>query len=224
MGASALDRFIENMRDVERLLEIHQVLTGDAQGRRYRVEVLNKSALVLISACWEAVIEDIACEGFDFLLSNASNHRDIPRNVRVLASDSLRNAKDRSRVWELADDGWRTVMNDYKVDVLTKFHTPNSIKIDQVFFRLLGIKTITSVWYWQKTSVAQATDRLDSHLRERHLVAHGIPSDITIMKPRIEQYRHLVFRLATKTSNHVRKHVYSLVGYYPWSQGKIRQT
>ena len=210
------------MNDVERLFEIHQEITGDAQGRRYRVEVLNKSALVLITACWEAVIEDIACEGFDFLVSNASNYTDIPQKVRVLASNSLRNDKDESKIWELADHGWKTVMNKYKDDTLQQFHTPNPNKIDELFSRLLGIKKMSSVWYWQKTSVSIAKTKLNGYLNERHLVAHGTSYNISVTKPQIEQYREFVYRLATKTSNHVREHVSGVVGKPPWSQFRFR--
>ena len=48
----------ENMREVNRLLEIHWELTGGQPGRRHGVEVLNKSAIVLITACWESLVED----------------------------------------------------------------------------------------------------------------------------------------------------------------------
>ena len=221
MDTSPLGRFIKSMKDVERLLEIHQELTGDAQGRRYRVEVLNKSALVLITACWEAVIEDIASESFDFMLSKASSYSDIPRKVRVLASGSLRNDKDESKVWELAEDGWKTVMKNYKENVLLQFHTPDPVKIDELFRRLLGIKSISSIWYWQKTSVTQTKKRLNDHLNKRHLVVHGTSSDISVTKPQVEQYQEFVHRLAVKTSNHVRKYISSLVGKHPWSQFRI---
>ena len=73
--------FRENMKDVNRLMEIHKELTGDDAGRRHGVEVLNKSAVVLITACWEAFVEDVATLGFDFLLSETDSHDNIPKKV-----------------------------------------------------------------------------------------------------------------------------------------------
>lgn len=62
MVSLARKRFDENCGDVTRLLEIHGQIAGDAPGRKYRLEVLNKSAVVLITAFWEAYCEDIAAE------------------------------------------------------------------------------------------------------------------------------------------------------------------
>ena len=42
------------------MIEIHVLLGGSGQGRKYQLEVLNKSAVVLITAIWEAYCEDIA--------------------------------------------------------------------------------------------------------------------------------------------------------------------
>lgn len=38
---------------------------GTARGRRFDLEVLNKSAIVLITSYWEAYCEDIAAEALD---------------------------------------------------------------------------------------------------------------------------------------------------------------
>ena len=62
MAAKARHAFDQSAKDIERLLEIHQALGGDAKGRRHRLEVLNKSAVVLITAIWEAYCENLAAE------------------------------------------------------------------------------------------------------------------------------------------------------------------
>ena len=54
MPSKARVNFEANAADVSRLLEIHKYFGGDAKGRRFRLEVLNKSAIVLITAIWEA--------------------------------------------------------------------------------------------------------------------------------------------------------------------------
>ena len=50
MASQARQAFDRNVMDVERLLEIHADVGGDVQGRRFGLEVLNKSAVVLITA------------------------------------------------------------------------------------------------------------------------------------------------------------------------------
>jgi len=67
MASQARIRFDKNCEDVERLLEVHRDLGGSGRGRRRRLEVLNKSAIVLLYAFWEAYCEDIAAEGLNHL-------------------------------------------------------------------------------------------------------------------------------------------------------------
>lgn len=43
--STAIERLVENMGDVQRLLVIHEELTGEDRGRRTGVEVLNKSGV-----------------------------------------------------------------------------------------------------------------------------------------------------------------------------------
>src|SRR6266404_6762364 len=62
MPSKAKMTFDQNCADVDRLLEIHADLAGPAPGRKFGVEVLNKSAVVLICAFWEAFVEVIVAE------------------------------------------------------------------------------------------------------------------------------------------------------------------
>jgi hypothetical protein len=50
-GQKSLDA---NLTEIDRLLELHALVGGKTKGRRRGLEVLNKSAIVLITAYWEA--------------------------------------------------------------------------------------------------------------------------------------------------------------------------
>jgi len=67
-------------------LEIHEGLSGSGPGRRHNLEILNRSALVLLVACLEAFVEDLASHAFDWMLANASEATLIPGRVLTLAS------------------------------------------------------------------------------------------------------------------------------------------
>jgi hypothetical protein len=120
--------FSHNMDEVGRLLDIHQKLTGSGPGRRHNVEVLNRSALVLTVACWEAFIEDLAESAFDFMLRHAKKPTVFPNRVLALASKKLREHRDESKVWDLAASGWRSVLRKHRQAVLRRyigsFNTP----------------------------------------------------------------------------------------------------
>src|SRR5882724_2606528 len=69
---------LRNLFDVNGLMDIHEALTGADPGRRRGVEILNKSALVLLVACWEAYIEDLAAAGSKQLIRHAKAASDVP--------------------------------------------------------------------------------------------------------------------------------------------------
>jgi len=59
-----------NLSQIVRLLDIHTHLTGAGPGRRREVQVLNKSAVLLLVATWEAYVEDLAISACRFAEKN----------------------------------------------------------------------------------------------------------------------------------------------------------
>jgi hypothetical protein len=43
--------FLENTGEVQQIVELHEEKTCTRRGRRFGLEVLNKSAIVLLTAC-----------------------------------------------------------------------------------------------------------------------------------------------------------------------------
>jgi hypothetical protein len=210
----------DNLGDVDRLLEIHTQLTGDERGRRFGVAVLNRSAIVLTTACWEAFIEDLAEAAFDFVLANALEWSAIPSKVRVSASRSLRHHVDESRVWDLAGLGWQAVLQQHKAatirDFIGQFNTPKADKVNHLFQSLLDLRHLSNTWRWQKMPVGEASERLDMFVTLRGAIAHRLSPDTVVTKKNVTDYRRLVRQLAVKSSNAVRAHIHGLVHAYPW--------
>lgn len=69
MPSKSKQTFETNKADIEQLWQIHQDYAGEGRGRKRGVEVLNRSAIIFVTACWESYIEDLAVEAFDFRLS-----------------------------------------------------------------------------------------------------------------------------------------------------------
>src|ERR1700733_15052449 len=107
MPSKAREAFKENASDIERLLEIHEDIGGDAQGRRYRLEVLNKSAIVLITAFWEAYCEDLAAEAVKHLVDNCEKADKLPLDLRKRIAKELKDDRHELAVWTLAGDAWK---------------------------------------------------------------------------------------------------------------------
>ena len=216
--------FMKNIKDVQRLLKIHTQLTGTRPGRRAGVEVLNKSGILLVTACWEAYVEDLAAEAFDFLLGNCSTPQEFPKRVRVLASESLRTDMDSSRVWDLAGSGWQAVLRNHRKAVLDKhigtFNTPRPTQVDSLFEKLIGLKKLSGSWYWPGMSPRSAKEKLDMYITLRGDIAHRVSSAGGITKPAVRDYSKFVHRIVVKSNNTVRQYLRRSTGKTPWVQAK----
>lgn len=160
--SKAKTAFLANVADVDRLLEIHEELTGAAAGRRHKVEVLNKAAIMLISAFWILIAKTccrkscldsspIALASFPFL-KNSNCY------CRAMCERNL----DERAPWRLAGKGWRreiTVLANSVSSDINFLNTPKTRQIDSIFKLHLGID-ISKHWSWPGMIVANASRKL----------------------------------------------------------------
>jgi hypothetical protein len=76
-----VSNLISNTSEVQKLIRIHQAITGGQRGRPPDLEALHKSGVVLLVACWEAYIEDLAANAFCVLLDNAASPDVFPTST-----------------------------------------------------------------------------------------------------------------------------------------------
>ncbi|WP_131812631.1 HEPN domain-containing protein [Mycolicibacterium peregrinum] len=124
MASQSRQSFDKNSADIERLLAIHGDITGSARGRRYGVEVLNKAAVVLITAIWEAYCEDIAAEGLRSIVENAPSAVKLPKELQKTVASELKKEDHDLAIWNLAGEGWRQVLRDRLDRILKNEQTP----------------------------------------------------------------------------------------------------
>lgn len=210
---------VSNVEEVDRLLKIHVDLTGTGPGRRH-VEVLNKSGIVLLVACWEAYVEDLAKAAFDALMAGAAEPKVFPNSVLVGASNPLRKDEDERRVWELAGEGWKAVLQSRRDELLDRYigkmSTPSSEKVDELFEKLIGLKEGSSCWRWKGTSADAARARLARIIRLRGEIAHRVKATGAVHRELVLQSGYFICRLAACMSNHVRQHIHGRTSAYPW--------
>lgn len=211
-----IQQLLENTKEVQQLLDLHEEKTGKKAGRRDGVEVLNKSAIVLLNACWEAFVEDCAKAAFEFMLKYTSDPKQLPKVVIKNVAVSLRASKNEIKVWDLAQDGWRDTLETYLLQMLHQHSTPNADNVDRLFDALLGAPAISDNWFWQKMSVAQAKKRLDEYIKLRGAIAHRVSASKSVQKKDVTAYLDFINRLARHTANAIREHVNMLTTKYPW--------
>jgi hypothetical protein len=107
MPSKARSSLDENLGDIDVLLALHSMTGGDAPGRRYGLEVLNKSAIVLITACWEAYCEDLASEALAHIVKFSKSSDALPDELKRQIAKEIKGAQHELEVWKVADDGWK---------------------------------------------------------------------------------------------------------------------
>ncbi len=207
MPSNARSSFDENCGDVERLLDIHRELAGEGPGKKHGVEVLNKSAVVLMCAAWEAYCEDIAAEAVDHLVEHATDASKLPKELRKQIAKELKTDLDNLAIWDLADDGWRQHLRT-RTRVLANernrnLNTPKTENITKLFRDAVGLPRVPSAWYWQKMSAEQAADKLDSYVSLRGDIAHRSKAAETIKKSDASKFGEHVKRLVEKTDSYI---------------------
>lgn len=220
MPSQAKIKFVKNTFDVHRLFTIHTDISGVGAGRRHQLEVLNKSAIVLITACWEAYVEDVAQEGFEFLIKNCDDPSKIPNRVKTSALDPLKNANDPTALWQIAGSGWKKVLKSHKDRCLKKFlghfHSPSPENVKELFHDLLGIRNISSNWRWRGMSRRASHDNLVKYIDIRGAIAHRTKHAESVTKTMAEGYLQFVERIVNITDDCIREHAKSVTNDYPW--------
>jgi hypothetical protein len=220
VASDARRAFDSNCKDVDRLLKVHVDLTGNAPGRRYGVEVLNKSAIVLITAFWEAYCEDIAAEALQHLVTKAGSSDLLPEDLRKNIAKELKADQHELATWRLADDGWRKVIKDrlgrMQEERNRRLNTPKSAQIDELFDKALGLPRISSAWYWKSMPAEQARAKLDKYVTLRGEIAHRGAASGSVKKTQVNDYYRHVKRLVGKTGGRVNNVVKKATGEALW--------
>jgi len=221
MPSKARMAFDSNAKDVKRLLELHQQEGGTSRGRRYGLEVLNKSAVVLITSYWEAYCEDIASEGLAHLIRHAKGADALPKELKKQVAKELERDPHELAVWDLSDRGWRNVLRErlerLREERNRKLNTPKTVNINQLFAVALGIPKISSAWHWPtKMTVRRAEEKLDRYVTLRGEIAHRGKPAASVTKAQVTDYFDFVSRLVSKTGGRVNSHVSRLTTRKLW--------
>jgi len=213
-GSAAYDAFTSNRADVDRLMQLHGDISGGAPGRKYGVAVLNKSAIVLLCASWEAYCEDIVSEVVQHFVDHAPDANALPQALRNRIATDLHT--DKMKMWTLAGDGWRAVLQarlaDLKVERDRKLNTPKTSQIKQLFADHAGYGDITSEWYWHGRTVDSATDTLDEFVTLRGAIAHRVEADSATHKATVTKYTQFIGRLVRRIDGVMVEHAEIIAG------------
>jgi len=201
-----INTFNENLEDVKVLLAIHEITTGEKPGKRYsEFSVLNKSAIVLLVACWEFFIENLAEHAFSSLLKNSKDPSYFPKNVKKNIVQELKKDLNELKILDLAGNGWKNIFKKFENNMLEKsigkFNTPSSENIDSLFTDTIGLKKLSKCWSWHIITPSKARLKLSELIRLRGDIAHKIKSRKTVHKGSVEKYVEFIKKLAEHSND-----------------------
>lgn len=223
-----IDSLKTNLLEIDRILEIHGEISGSGPGYKHNVQVLNKSAIVLLLACWEAYIEDLAENSFNFMLSQARNPDVFPAHVLDIAAKEIK--KNNKDIWQLANDGWRKVMESHKESILEKytvrgaFNTPSQKNIDTLFSNLIGFTSMSRKWYWSGMSIENSKKKLEKLIELRGNIAHKVQSSSKVTKSQVKESKELIMRLAVISNNRAIYYINDKISNKPWLTISYKKT
>lgn len=217
------DRFNENIEEISLLMTLNSNEIRSEHGGPHKVEILNKSAIVLATTCWEANIEDLAKTAFQFMLDNASGPNLFPAKLLALVSSDMfginkSKKTDERKIWSLAGEGWRNILRQYCELRIKSLHTPSAKIIDSLFKDLLGLNNLSKCWKWRGVTNRLAIEKLDNLISTRGDIAHKLSTNNYIKKGDVLKAIKLVSNLAVNSSNAVREHLIEITGKEPWGE------
>lgn len=218
----------KNRREINRLLEIHTEIAGDGPGYKHNVQVLNKSAIVLLLACWEAYIEDLAENCFKMMLSNPRAPNIFPEHVLAIAAKEIK--KNDIDIWQIANSGWKDILKYHKEKILTKyiergsFNTPSPKNIDFLFSNLIGMPPLSRKWYWSGMSVDKSKDKLNKLIELRGNIVHRVQTSKNVTKLDVNDNKEFILRLAVISNNRAINYLKDKIGHKPWHTTRYKKT
>jgi hypothetical protein len=209
-----------NLSEVNRLLEIHLQLVGNKPGYKHNVAVLNKSAIILLVACWEAFIEDLAETAYNIILRRATNYSQINNKVLGCVGKYIKESKNDLEVWQLAGTGWKNELQKYKEDLFSRYigklNTPRREQVDELYKMLFGIPSISTNWHWGGMKTENAIKKLDRLITIRGAISHRVTASNKIYKEHVVDYTSFINHLSIAMSNSIRTEIIKLTTTEPW--------
>jgi RiboL-PSP-HEPN len=211
---TSLEGLRRSLGDVEQLLLIFATAPFTSK-RGEKLEVLNKSGIILITAAWENYCRGVAAEFVFHIADHGRTWQDVPMALRRRIAQELINDRNEVAVWRLAGEGWRSVFRSRVQDRLARgrwgVQSASSSRVSEFFAKELGVNDIQQQWQWTSVDSTQATAKLDSFVNIRHDVAHGrSQAGPMIYKSKVKVYRGLVIRLAEITDKFLESQILTL--------------
>jgi RiboL-PSP-HEPN len=226
----ALEAFYQNLQESTLLRDFYEYL----KRQHYDPQVLLKSGIIFIVTCLDEFVKHLVTEAFDIMLNSSQagkNHLLFPIQVRIMVAEYLlENSgvskeswfkdKWKQEVWQLAGDGWLTLLKQHREAVMQRyverFQSLRQDNIDKLFEHVIGLKQLSHHWQWPGMSNSEAIRCLNTLMDLRGDLVHRNVSHRPIVEEDVSYFSLFATQLAILSVNGVREYLYNQLGEYPW--------
>ncbi|MDA3886394.1 MAG: MAE_28990/MAE_18760 family HEPN-like nuclease [Candidatus Delongbacteria bacterium] len=229
MASIARKAFDKNLKDIAKLMQLHKKEGGTSRGRRYDLEVLNKSAIVLITSYWEAYCEDIAAEAVEHIVKYAKDADKLPKDLKKGIAKKIKADPHELAVWTLSDKKWKeylkkNLLNELQDNRNRKLNTPTTENIENLFKSAIGLIDISKSWKWSnKMTINRAKVKLDKYVKLRCEIAHRGKLSKSVTKSEVKDYLKFIKQIAGKTGGKINTYLKQHVGKPLWQIKKVKR-
>jgi hypothetical protein len=212
MPSDAFQNFRTNLEDVTALIESHEELNYEGQGRR-GLGHITRSGVVMLCAAWEVYNEEVVVECVNFVQEYADEPSDLPLTVQKNLSRKVKNADHELKPLHLAGNGWKEVYIKYTEHDVGRLNTPKHGRINERYERYLGIEDISDAW-------SIDADEIDDFVTVRGEIAHNGRRANYVQINSLRQYLDEVKMTASETDNFLAEYVKEQYPSYrqPWNR------
>jgi hypothetical protein len=214
MASNARKAFDQNTEDVKLLLDFPSFSGAPSP------EVIHKSAIVLITAFWEAYCEDLAEEALNHIVANITTASKLPKELKKRIAKEIKEGKNDNLMWELADAGWKVKvkarLNELAAERNANLNTPKTAPINELFEKAIGLQSVSASWAQDGKTHLETEKKLDEFVSLRGDVAHRGKAAASVKDKQVREYFALTQHLVKKTGGKVSAYVKTVTGKPLW--------
>jgi len=165
----------------------------------------------MLCAAWELYVEEVVSEAAGHFVKRASDHSDLPHNMKRRLADIARNHKHDHGPLLLCGEGWRKLYLSEVQKDLESLNTPKFGNIDSMFRKWVDLHDLARDWTHTK-------EELNAFVTKRGEIAHrGAYSDYVSIAT-LKKYKSMVTDLVKQTDDRLAEHIRdnTVVKTFPW--------
>ncbi len=224
MPSQARKNFDSNFEDIEHLIGMVKGMRildeTDGENSDAEVNVLYRSAVVLMISHWEAYIEDICAEALSHIVEETTDPDKLPKEIRKKVGKEIKSTNNDIEAWKLAADGWKVFLKQREAKYFEErnrsFNTPKPEQTNMFVENVIGLKNITNSWKFDDVSAEENAERLKKLVELRGQIAHRGNLNHELTEDWLVEEVKFLKKIVSKTGGKINGHVKKSVGTGLW--------